>query len=364
MRVLLLSIIAKCGVFTHVRELAVQMQKHGMNPVLGFFHNAETARTFTTTEQDLQVMEESLAGVCIFFYTSEEELLQTIENMNITLVHAHSRLVFSSAIKVTKHLNVPFVVTLHGILNWSKLYRAEMEMAECIIAIGPEVAKSAGKEYQKRISIILNGIDIERYQPSKEIKADNDPLRIIWMGRTSGSAAKGAEYLARAVRSIQKMGIPIEAKAIGFAHGADTGNMEVYGWVHDPRPYLQWSQLVFARGRALREAMACGNVGLLIGQGYGGLVLPAWFGNKKQTSLSGSLKHGAAAMDVSLIVKDILYFHEHRNYLDEASITARRIAEENFNINTMVEQTCYVYQTAITLRKQKGTNEWGNAGTV
>ncbi|MCC5912512.1 MAG: glycosyltransferase family 4 protein [Clostridiaceae bacterium] len=346
MKILFLSIIAKCGVFTHVRELALYMQKRGIQPVIGFTHNSSTVRMFKVTKKDMDAMKESLNGISYFLYESDEDLLQKTENMQIDLLHAHSPIVLSAAMKVSNKLDIPYVITLHGVSNWSKFHNRAMEQAKAIIAIGPEVAKSAGIEHQKKIRIIFNGIDIEHYKPGK-IERTNKSLRIIWMGRTNGPSADGATYLARAIRILRKKGIPIDAKIVGYASGANTVGMQNCGWIHDPLTYLQDNHIVFARGRALREAMACGNVGFLIGQGYGGIVKKEWFENGKIPVLSGSLKHGYAKLNSEQIVNDILHFHHFRGRLVAARKAARKIAEDNFNIKKMVDDTYLIYEEVI-----------------
>ena len=355
LKILFLSIIAKCGVFTHVRELALYMQKRGIQPVIGLIHNPNTIRMFKVTRKDMDAMKESLNGITYFLYESDEDLLQKIKSMQIDLIHAHSPIVLSAAMKASNKLDIPYVMTLHGISNWSKLHYRAMEQAEGIIAIGPEVAKSAGIDHQKKIRIIFNGIDTEHYKPDS-IKKTNEPLRIIWMGRTSGPTADGVAYLARAIRILRKKGIPIEAKVVGYASGANITGMESCGWIHDPLVYLQSSHIVFARGRALREAMACGNVGFLIGQGYGGVVRREWFRNGETPILSGSLKHGYAKLDSGEIVKDILNFHYFRDQLVSARKVARKMAEDNFNIKKMIDDTCLVYEEAIELHVSKKNN--------
>ncbi|HHY78224.1 MAG TPA: glycosyltransferase family 4 protein [Clostridiales bacterium] len=352
MKVLLLSIIAKCGVFTHVRELSLYLQKLGTKVVIGFIHNEKTMEKFKLSDADLDAMTKSLKGVDYFFYESDDDLLNKINDMKISLVHAHSPLVLSAAIKASDKLDIPFVLTLHSTLNWCKLHPISMEKADCIIAIGPEVAKSAGDCHQEKIHVIFNGIDLEHYKPMENINV-NGPLRIIWMGRTNGEVSHGAQYLARAVRILRKKGISLDAKIIGHAVGANIEGMKNYSWVHDPLPYLLRNHIVFARGRALREAMACGNVGILIGQGYGGIVREDWFGKGRIPQLSGSIKHGYDKLDVSMIIKDILYFHKNREELSKAKRAARKIAEKYFDVRKMAEQTENVYLKAIKLHSQK-----------
>lgn len=346
LQVLLLSIIAKCGVFTHVKELAQSLQRLGLKPVIGFIQNSSTAKIFKLAKPDMEAMKALLHGIDYFIYETDEELLQKISQSDIKLIHAHSPLVLSSAMTVSQRLCIPYVVTLHGIADWNKLYSSALQQAKAVIAIGPEVARSAGPEFQKKIRIIFNGIDTERFKPGIS-KINKETLRVVWMGRTNGPTANGATFLAKAVRSLRKKGIPIEAKVIGHACGADIGGMEACGWVHDPIEHLQQSHIVFARGRALREAMACGNIGFLIGEGYGGMVKRKWFAQGKKPILSGTLKHGYSRLDAAEIAKDLLFFHRRRDLLETGKGFARSIAVKHFNIKNMVEEICSVYMEAL-----------------
>jgi len=346
LQILFLSIIAKCGVFTHVKELAFSLQRLGIRPVIGIIHNLNTSRLFKLTKKDMEAMIDSLQGIDYFLFESDEDLINKIEGMDFQLVHAHSPIVLTSAIKAAQKLNAPYVMTLHGVANWSKLHASAMEQAKAIIAIGPEVARSAGLEFQDKVRIIFNGIDTEHFKPGGS-KITDEPLKVLWMGRTNGPTANGVTYLARAIRALRKKGIPIEAKVIGHALGADIGEMEACGWVHDPIAHLQRSHIVFARGRALREAMACGNIGFLIGEGYGGMVKKNWFEENKKPILSGSPKHGYAELDSIEIMKDIVYFYHRRDLLEIGRNIARTIAIENFDIKGMVQDTISVYKEAL-----------------
>ena len=348
MRILLLSIVAKCGVFTHVRDLAFHLQKRGLEPVIGMVHNPATKNLFKVSEMDIQAMEASLEGIPRFYYSSGKSLLDQIRDKEFTLIHSHSPLTLPTAMALAGYMDIPFVVTLHGVIHWSKHYHHELSAAKGIIAIGPEVAKSAGPEFQDKIHIIYNGIDTEHFRPGDNSSYDNT-LRIVWLGRTSGAASSGAEYLAKAIQMLRRQGADIEAKVIGHPLGANVRGMEVCGWAHDILPYLQWSHMAFARGRALREAMACGNAGFLLAEGYGGLVRPKWFQNGNHVQLSGALKHGFSKLNVSQIAKDILFFYQNRDYLEKARNIARKIAVEYFDINNMVDDTCKIYEHAIRL---------------
>ena len=344
MRILLLSIMAKCGVYTHVKDLAVRLQKVGLKPIIGFVSTEITMTKFGISKQDMEAMEQSL-NVPFFYYNSYASLLEKAKENGINIVHAHSPIVLRHAAYIKVHMDVPFVTTLHGIIDWSNHYKTELEMTDKIIAVGPEVANSCGNSFDDKLTIIFNGVDTDYFRPDYARTPDH-PLRIIWTGRASGADARGAESLAASLNKLKKMGIPFEAKIMGFAFGANVRNIKHYGWVHDPLPFLQWSDIAFGRGRSLREAMACGNAGMLLAEGYGGLVHSKWFEDGKQPQLSGSLKHGYMELNPERIAEDILFFHKHRDILESIRQESRLIAEKYFDIKKMVDETIKVYEEA------------------
>jgi glycosyltransferase involved in cell wall biosynthesis len=344
LRILLLSIMAKCGVFTHVRDLAASLLKKGFEPYIGFIATPAAMDMFGVSKQDRSEMEQSLSAPC-FYYNSYTSLLENIEGNGADLVHAHSPIVLKHATYIKLKMDIPFVATLHGLNSWTRNYRKELEKADRIIAVGPEIAASCGKAFKDKITIIFNGVDTDYFRPDYS-KTLNHPLRIIWTGRTSGAAARGAEYLAFALKILKKNNIPFEAKYMGYAFGAKVGNAENCGWVHDPLPLLQWSDMAFGRGRSLREAMACGSAGFLLGEGYGGLVRAKWFEKGRQPQLSGSLKHGCMKLDAQEIARDILFFHKNRDILESARRESRLIAEKHFDVNKMTDETVKIYTEA------------------
>lgn len=61
--------------------------------------------------------------------------------------------------------------------------------------------------------------------------------------------------------------------------------------------------------------------------------------------------------NVSLIMKDILFFHRNRTELSKAKRAARRIAEMHFDAILIAEQTCNVYKKAIEIHANRQTND-------
>jgi glycosyltransferase involved in cell wall biosynthesis len=284
----------------------------------------------------------------VFFYTDTNDLLKLCYSLGVQLLHAQSPLTFATSLAASRNLSIPLVVTLHGVLNWAKLYRETLSCAAGIIAIGPESARFVGNENMHKLNVIINGVDLERFCPAKPESVVDGPLRLMWFGRSNVPTSLGVNALDKAVGELIERGLSVEAGLLGYATKAETHYLKKYGWADNPLPYLQQTQLVFGRGRALREAMACGCAGFLLGEGYGGRVSPDWFADGKFTPLSASVKHGFELPDHKVIASDILLLYRDRELLSQLRLEARSTAVRFFSVQPMAEATVSVYRQHIT----------------
>ncbi len=334
LRVMLTSPVFRSGMFTHVCELANKLPHFGVTPYLALKSSAKDSSSFARR----------LLGTLSFnFYLSINELMSLVKLHEIEIIHSHSPLTFRESFEIAKELSVPLVLTLHGTMDWAKLYDKAMTYAAHIIATGPEVALSAGPEYQNKISIILNGVSLEHFKPVSCVDADKEPLRIVYFGRTRGVDTKGFFALDKAIGLMRQQGIKIDARMAGHAAGVFAVNFKNCGWVDDSVSLLHWSNVAFGRGRSLREAMACGNAGLLLGQGYGGILSKESISCNGFPSLSGKLKHGASKPDEFKITADLFELNENRQLLQQLRKDSRQIAEDYFDVGIMARQTACIY---------------------
>jgi len=227
---------------------------------------------------------------------------------------------------------------------WPKFFQGVLGHALRIIAIGPEVARSVGDQYSPIIRIIYNGIDVEKFRPHTEGTGPVRPLRVLWFGRMNQPSAIGLRALDSAIEKLRVRGRQIEAHMVGKAEGVTVHNIEVRGWADNPIPYLNWCHAAFGRGRALREAMACGSVGFLLAEGYGGPVRKDWFSSGNYTQLSGSLKHGFSEPDPEVIAHHLALLDDNEQMLQTLRREARLTAENYFDVRRMVEKTVQVYR--------------------
>ena len=258
-------------------------------------------------------------------------------------IHAHSPLTLNTSLETAKRLSIPLIITLHGLIDWAVRFPDALSYAGHIIATGPETARSAGNAMQKKITIIYNGINLKRFQPADCIASNSGLLRVLYYGRTSGPDARGLLALDKAIELMRRQGSIVDAQMVGHAAGVFAGNFQQHGWLDDPLPALQWSQVVFGRGRSLREAMACGNAGFLLGEGNGGFLTRERM-HYDRASFSCALKLGANVADAETIAGDLIRLDKDRSLLQALKREAYNIAIEYFDAYQMAKETVNVYR--------------------
>jgi len=345
MHVLLTTALMRSGVITHVIDLANGLIKQDIKVTIALRYRIDHAN-----DKDKLILRSfDEKSIPYFFYRNYEELVIFSSKNNINLIHAHSRLAYPTSYFASRKLRIPLFITLHGVFQWLKYYPSTFARANKIIAIGPVQAKSAGSKYSYKTVIIDNGIDVDRYIPIDTQTAllnENDnslPLKIIQFGRYDKETSKGISALNEAVKLLRDHGKNIELKMIGSNHCDEIDQFNIIGWVEDPVEYLQWGNIAFGHGRALREAMAAGNVGYLLGSGYGGHVGLDWFSEENYRPISALSEYNLPNPDQFTIYEELNKLYNDRILLETLRKEARTIAENYFDINEMVRKTINVY---------------------
>jgi len=378
LRVLMTIILCRSGMFSHVVDLSYALQAQGLAVSLAVRH------TDTWERADHQYQRRQIAPLLGLVYKTGPELVAFAREWRPDIIHAHSSLALAGSMQVSKLLDIPLIVTLHGVMPWAKHYWRPLYHATKIIAVGPAQAASVNMPLHKnRLQIIQNGIDTSYFLPKWESEKEatpagtpeeelaeqggtERPLRLLWYGRTNGRLSRGAAALDEAVSSLVNQGVEIDAKLVGYAAGVKVKCLQNIGWQDDPRMFLQWGEIAFGHGRALREAMACGNAGFLLAYGYGGLVEASrlqrrFINNDNNVENDGD--DDGYVMDAfpqyrfaeplpEVIAADILRLYADRRKLAALRRQARAIACRYFDLSLMVAKTKKVYQEVLV--KQPG----------
>jgi glycosyltransferase involved in cell wall biosynthesis len=109
---------------------------------------------------------------------------------NISIVHARSRAPAWSCLIATKITRRKFVTTFHGTYNFKnlikKFYNSVMVRSNLVIAgsnfIFSHIKDNYSKylDLKKKFLVIFRGINVDYFDPSTTLEADEDNLRISW----------------------------------------------------------------------------------------------------------------------------------------------------------------------------------------
>ncbi len=248
------------------------------------------------------------------------------------IAHGHSSVAVPCLLRLRETHGVPCVITCHG-LGVAGRFPDVAKVDRCI-AVGPNVAQDLMKHSIASV-IIQNGVDTERFSPG----AKGPSLRIAYVGRVDETKRSGLNELIRAT------------EAIPHAHLAVASNdrpvgprLTALGWVDDVSKLLAESHIVCGTGRAIREGLACGAIGLVLGAKYGGPVTPDRYDGQAFPSFSG---YDGVLPRSETIRTDILRLTQDAAFRGRLAAWSREFACRTFPIEKMAEAVVEVYRDAI-----------------
>ncbi len=223
-------------------------------------------------------------------------------------------------------------------------------LAHRIIAVSDAAADTLAIHERRRVAVIPNGIDLDRFAPAPlpapEIHRRDVPLRVLAMGRLTHQ--KGLDVLIRA--AVKTPGVTVDVIGEGEDHAAlqslisrADAPVTLSGWQRDVRPHLARCHVVAMPSRwegfglAAVEALAAGRPVIasrvdmlpeLIGAA--GLVVPA--------------------DDVPALSRALALLRDDRELLEELARCAPAQATR-FDIRHTVAETVRLYKDEIARRR-------------
>ncbi len=337
MQILLTTILCKSGLSTHVWDLADSLTARGITVSIGL----QTISDVNYEKYGPWL--ERINHLPYFFYKTNDELLYRTAQLQPNLVHAHSPLVFSSSVHAAIRSSVPLIITLHSPFPLEKWYPLTLLTARWIIAVGP-IQKESVPSYSSKTVVIPNGIDLTRYQPKSSVP--NSHLKLCWFGRVHGAAAEGITHLNQALHLVRRSGTALSAYFVGSGPDAAKDAFINIGWLNDPVSFLQETQVTFGHGRSLREAMACGSIGYLLGAGYGGRVTEEFI--RTYQHLDAFPQYKLAPAKPELLAAHILELIDHPEMIPHLQKEARQMALQYFDLEDMTDSILSLYSETIS----------------
>jgi glycosyltransferase involved in cell wall biosynthesis len=328
LKVLLLSDFFLSGQTTHVLELAKQLQKMRMLPHIAF--GTIHSRLFWSDYAPTLVKN----GISFSHGLNIQGLTIQCRLWKPNVIHAQSSTLFQNAQVLSSRLNIPYVVTCHGLGFGQARFRRYLDSASAIIAIGPKVAAELSA-YSHKTHIIPNGIDTDVFTPPPGQKGPRKAL--LYVGRLEKRRLEPLKYLVEANAAI--VGTPLK---IISNWNPNLPGTKYIPWQVNLVPHLQQSGLVAACGRTAREALSCGNAVFLMQQAYDGLISPQLV-KQDDFDFSGNLER----FDLADLKYDLHALLHRPHRLKKLQNWGRSYAVTNLSSEEMAKKTAAVYKAVV-----------------
>ncbi|HBG01869.1 MAG TPA: hypothetical protein DDW87_09905 [Firmicutes bacterium] len=328
MKVLFLSDFFLSGQTTHVLDLAKQLRRLGIEVHIAF--GTIHSKLFWTDyipylrEQKIPFSEGADLG----------QLVARCRLMKPDIIHSQSSTLFQRAQLVSSRLDIPYILTCHGLGFNQARYRHLLQAANCVIATGPNVALEISP-LSTKVATILNGVDTELFAPPA---GSSGPRRsIFYVGRLERKRIEPVKHLANAHAALIKTPLRI----------ISNWNPNIPGtlfrpWQPDLVPILQNAGIVAACGRTAREALSAGNAVLLMQQAYDGVVTPQLV-TSGDFDFSGNL----GRFPFASLQNDLKKLLRSSHKLKKLQSWSRNYALAHLSSEQMAKKTLQVYQDAL-----------------
>jgi len=330
-RVLLLARLFYSGQTTHTVELARELFRQGHSVNLLSYGRCHLA-AWTHYSQVLQS-----EGIPCHRPLSWDQARAVARQAEPEVVHVHSSDLLALAGEVARETGAPVVFTAHGL---GTLRAPLVEEADQVIAVGPRVYEELRAAGLERLTLIGNGVDTERFRPGKK----GPILQIAYVSRVDAAKRRGLYELIEAVAMIPRARLVVASNERP-SHPACTA----VGWLWDTAPLLATSHVVVGAGRAIREGMASGCVGIVLGSAYGGVVSPAALAQGRHGSLWFSGDEGEVP-DRQILRRDLVRLTQDELQRRTLAKWSREYACRHFSLKQMARAVAHVYQEALAER--------------
>lgn len=328
MHVLHLNRFFHSGQTTHVFTLVREQQRQG--------HTAKLVMESHPSYQTLELYRQTMAelGAVITNPNDQEALHRQIKGSTFHLIHAHSSLTFHTAAALAERLDIPFVISCHGLELNQQEYLPYLLKASAILCISQRVANSL-REFADKIQLVPNGVDLEEFLPGEK----TEPVKIALVARIDSSKTKGYAQFCKAVDLLEGVEFYVAANK-----KPPSSKATYLGWTNEVDRLLAQTHIVAGTGRTIIEGLAAGNVALILGRTYQGILTPENTAKQKYRDLSG-----LAGSDpcYRTIFFDLAMLSQNRIYLRQLQKFGRELAEKEFDNRQLTKKIIDIYQKTL-----------------
>lgn len=356
------------GAETHVVELAKELKRKGINPIV----------TSNGGAYEKELTEAGIKHYCVPLQNknpmnmlkSVRRLKNIIRSENIDIVHSHARIPSFILGLLHRRMNFPFVTTAHWVFNtkWGLKYLTDW--GEKTVAVSEDIKTYLMDNYRVPagdIQVTINGIDTDKFSPdtdkseiSSELGIKDTDTVIVYVSRLDESRSLVAKQLIDIIPKVDKLEENLKVIVVGDGDDfsnvklcADRVNKELNrecvvltGARTDINRLVAPAHLFVGVSRAALEAMAAEKPVIIAGnEGYIGLFKPS----KLQVGIDTNFCcRGCEESSQELLYKDIKSFFELSTAeKEELAKYGRELIKRDYSVTRMADDTIKVYDWAL-----------------
>ncbi|ONI47526.1 hypothetical protein AN644_04945 [Candidatus Epulonipiscium fishelsonii] len=357
------------GVETHILELAQGLKAVGFSPVVasngGIFE--KDLKQFNIKHYRVPLHDKNFINMWKSYWL----LKKIIEKEGFDVVHAHARIPAFILGILRKHIEFPFVTSVHAPYSTAMLYKLNSNWGEASLTVSEDLKKYLIKNYKfapKDILVTINGISIDKFRANiniddikKEFNINTSKKIIGHVSRLDKDRNLAAKQLVRVAKTIYKKHPNTQIVIVGdgdeyemIKSKAEKVNTELginYVIMTGPRAdinkFTAISDIFVGVSRAALEAMSSECPCILAGnEGYIGIFSKE---NLKSAIASNFTCRGEQKSTSNLLIKDIFkLLNTPQPKLDKLGEYGREVIKEYYSVERMTQDNIKLYKKVLS----------------
>ncbi len=361
------------GAETHVVELAKELKRKGINPIV----------TSNGGAYEKELEEAGIKHYCvplqnknpINMLKSAHRLKHIICHEKIDIVHSHARIPSFILGGLHKTMKFPFVTTAHWVFNTKWGLKYITDWGEKTVAVSEDIKTYLMDNYRVPagdIRVTINGIDTDKFSPDTdkteimaELGIDEKDTVIVYVSRLDESRSLVAKQLIDVIPQVDKLTDNLKVVVVG--DGDDFHNVKsradkvnkslgrdcivLTGARTDINRLVAPAHLFIGVSRAALEAMAAEKPVIIAGnEGYIGLFEPS----KLQVGIDTNFCcRGCAESSGELLYEDIKkFFQMNDDEKKSLAVYGRELIKSDYSVTRMADDTIKVYEWALQKKEE------------
>ena len=361
------------GAETHVVELAKELKRKGINPIV----------TSKGGAYERELEEAGIKHYCvplqnknpINMIKSVKRLRRIIREEKIDLVHSHARIPSFILGKLHKRMKFPFVTTAHWVFTTKWGLKYITDWGEKSVAVSEDIKTYLMDNYgvpSGNIQVTINGIDTDKFSPDTdkteimtELGIKDTDTVIVYVSRLDESRSLVAKQLINIIPEVDKLTDNLKVIVVG--DGDDFDNVKnatervnkeldrecivLTGARTDINRLVAPADLFIGVSRAALEAMAAEQPVIIAGnEGYIGL----FDDEKLQVGIDTNFCcRGCIDSSEEVLLSDIRkFFALSEEKQKELAKYGRELIKREYSVSRMAEDTIRVYNWALSKKDE------------